>query len=68
VVGRGQIEGVAEAMFGVDKAPGSISLSLSDGTSVDAVIVEHKAGRSRAGIFVPRPIPNVIRAVWPSMS
>jgi hypothetical protein len=68
IVGRGYIEGDVEAMLGLRKAQGPLTLSLADGVSLNAIVVERGGGRTWTAIYVPRPIPDVIPAVWPTNS
>ena len=68
VVGRGYIEGDAEDMLALRKSQGPLMLSLADGVSVNAIVVERGGGRTWTAIYVPRPIPDVIPAVWPTNS
>ena len=68
IVGRGYIEGDVETMLAVRRAQGPLTLSLVDGVSLNAMVVERGGGRAWTAIYVPRPIPDVIPAVWPSNS
>jgi hypothetical protein len=67
LIGKGYIEGPVDAMFTLSLSQGPISLTLSDGSSVNAMVTERGAGRSWAKIYVPRPLPEPIPTPWPTL-
>ncbi len=65
IVGRGHLEADENAIRTLRSVRGPISLSLSDGTTLNAVVVDRGGGRTWAAVYLPRPIPELIPAAWP---
>ena len=62
---EGRIEADTATTSAIGQARGPISLTMSDGTSIDVVASERGVGHSWVEIRVPVSVPSIVPAAWP---
>ena len=61
----GRIEADTATMSAIGQARGPISLTMSDGTTIDVVASERGVGHNWVDIQVPVSAPSIVPAAWP---
>ena len=62
---EGRIQSDTATMSAIGQARGPISLTMSDGTSIDVLASERGVGQNWVDIRVPVSVPSIVPAAWP---